>query len=64
MKNKKKFIYNVKISKKDYLKMINKRYISILLSLSEKEISKGIEEINSKYGNFLSFKDKLNCIVL
>jgi hypothetical protein len=44
--------------------MINKRYISILLSLSEKEISKGIEEINSKYGNFLSFKDKLNCIVL
>ena len=64
IKNKKKFIYNVKISKKNYLKMIEKRYISILLSLSEKEISKGIEEINSRYGNFLSFKDKLNCIVL
>ena len=64
IKNKKKFIYNVKILKKDYLKMIEKRYISILLSLSEKEISKGIEEINSRYGNFLSFKDKLNCIVL
>ena len=44
--------------------MIEKRYISTLLTLSEKEISKGIEEINSRYGNFLSFKDKLNCIVL
>ena len=61
---KKKFTYNVKISKKDYLRMIKKRYISTLLSLSEEEISKGIKEINSKYGNFLRFTDKLICIVL
>ena len=61
---KKKFTYNVKISKKDYLRMIKKRYISTLLSLSEEEISKGIKEINSRYGNFLKFKDKLTCVVL
>jgi ubiquinone/menaquinone biosynthesis C-methylase UbiE len=61
---KKRFTYNVKISKKDYLRMIKKRYISTLLSLSEEEISKGIKEINSRYGNFLKFKDKLTCVVL
>ena len=64
IEKKKRFAYNVKISKKDYLRMIKKRYISTLLSLSEEEISKGIKEINSKYGNFLRFTDKLICIVL
>ena len=64
IEKKKRFTYNVKISKKDYLRMIKKRYISTLLSLSEEEISKGIKEINSKYGNFLKFADKLICIVL
>ena len=64
VKKKRRFIYNVKISKKDYLRMIKKRYISTLLPLSEKEILKGIKEINSRYGNFLKFTDKLICIVL
>ena len=64
IKKKRKFTYNVKISKKDYLRMIKKRYISTLLTLSEEEISKGIKEINSKYGNFLRFMDKLTCVVL
>ena len=64
IKKKRRFIYNVKILKKDYLKMIKKRYISTLLALSEKEISKGVKEINSRYGNFLRFTDKLTCIVL
>ena len=64
IKKKRRFTYNVKISKKDYLRMIKKRYISTLLTLSEEEISKGIKEINSKYGNFLRFTDKLICIVL
>ena len=64
IEKKKRFAYNVKISKKDYLRMIKKRYISTLLTLSEEEISKGIKEINSKYGNFLRFTDKLICIVL
>ena len=64
IEKKKRFAYNVKISKKDYLRMNKKRYISTLLTLSEEEISKGIKEINSKYGNFLKFADKLICIVL
>ena len=64
IKKKRKFTYSVKISKKDYLRMIKKRYISTLLTLSEEEISKGIKEINSKYGNFLRFMDKLTCVVL
>ena len=64
VKKKRRFIYNVKIPKKDYLRMIKKKYISTLLTLSEKEISKGIKEINSRYGNFLKFTDKLICIVL
>ena len=64
IKKKRKFTYNVKISKKDYLRMIKKRYISTLLTLSEEEISKGIKEINSRYGNFLRFMDKLTCVEL
>jgi len=64
VKIKKKFIYKVKISKKDYLNMIRKRYISTLLTMREKDLSKGIEQINSKYGNSFSFKDKLTCIIL
>ena len=59
-----KFIYNVKISKKNYLKMIKKRYISTLLTLSEKELFKGMNQISSKYSINLKFKDKLVCIIL
>ena len=64
VKIKKKFIYKVKISKKNYLNMIKKRYISTLLTMNKKELSKGIEQINSKYTNNLKFKDKLTCIML
>ena len=64
IKIKKKFIYKVKISKKDYLDMIKKRYISILLTMSKKELSKGIEEINLKYTKSLMFRDKLICLIL
>ena len=64
VKIKKKFIYKVKISKKNYLNMIKKRYISTLLTMNKKELSKGIEQINSKYTNNLKFKDKLTCIIL
>ena len=64
VKIKKKFIFKVKISKQNYLDMIKKRYISTLLTMNEKELSKGIEQINSKYTNNLKFKDKLTCIIL
>ena len=61
---KKKFIYKVKILKKKYLEMIEKRYISILLSLNNQQISIGLNEINSKYKKTIRFKDRLTCIVL
>ena len=61
---KKKFIYNVEIDKKKYLDMIKNRYISILISLSGKQIYSGIQEINRKYKDTLKFKDKLICIIL
>ena len=63
-RNKKKFIYNVKINKKKYLEMIKNRYISTLMSLSEKQLLRGIQEISVKYKNTLKFKDKLICIIL
>ena len=61
---KKKFIYKVKIKKKDYLKMIQNRYISTLLTLPKKELLKGIKEINLKYNNNIKFNDKLICTIL
>ena len=61
---KSKFIYNVKVNKKKYLKMIQRRYISVLLSLSNKELQNGISEINHKYKKNIRFKDRLICITL
>ena len=60
----KKFNFDVKISKIKYLEMIKKRYISILLKLSSREILEGINEINVKYKRILRFKDKLQCIII
>ena len=60
----KKFVYKVKISKKKYLKMIKKRYISILLQMSMNELSNGIKEINSKFDKILRFNDNLICIII
>jgi ubiquinone/menaquinone biosynthesis C-methylase UbiE len=60
----KKFNYRVKISKKKYLKMIQKKYISILLSMTMNELSDGIEEINQKFNKILKFNDNLVCIII
>ena len=59
-----KFIFNVKISKKRYLEMIKNRYISTLIPFSKKQIDQGIEEIKLRYKNVLIFHDKLICIIL
>ncbi len=59
-----KFIFKVKISKKKYLDMVKKRYISTLLNLSEKQILDGLKEINSNYREKIIFKDKLICLSL
>ena len=60
----KKFIFDVKISKKKYLEMIKNRYISTLIPFSKKQIDQGIEEIKLRYKNVLIFRDKLICIIL
>ena len=61
---KKKFIYKVNITKKKYLNMIKNRYISTLLTLTNKELSEGLKEINLKYRINIKFKDKLICLIL
>ena len=60
----KKFVYEVKITKKEYLKMLKMRFISTLLRMSNKDLSDGIKEINSKYKNILKFNDNLICITV
>jgi SAM-dependent methyltransferase len=60
----KKFIFNARVFKKKYLKMIEKRYISILLNFSDTQIYKGLVEINSRYKKEIRFKDRLICLIL
>ncbi len=60
----KRFYFNVNISKKKYIEMIKKRYISILLNLNQSDILEGTNEINTKYKKKIKFKDKLICIIL
>ena len=60
----KRFIYNVDISKKKYLKMIENKYISTLLNLSKFQIINGINELNDKYNSKIKFRDKLICLIL
>ena len=61
---KKKFFFDVKVKKKEYLKMIKNRYISTLLTFSNKQLDFGVQEIELKYKDILRFKDKLICIIL
>jgi len=61
---KSKFIYKVNISKKKYLLMIEKRYISTLLTFTKSELQKGMNEINYKYKKDIKFNDKLICLTL
>ncbi len=60
----KKFIYQVKISKTKYLKMIDNRYISTLLNFNDSQIIDGLNEIKSKYKNILKFKDRLISFII
>ena len=57
-----KFIYRVNIIKKKYIKMIENRYISCLLNVSNKQLNKGIDEIKLKFKNPIEFTDTLKCI--
>ena len=60
---KSEFKFQVLITKKNYIEMIKKRYISSLLDFSKKEIDKGVNEIQSKYKKNIKFDDILDCLV-
>ena len=49
--------YKVEISKKKYVDMISRKFISILLDLNKEQIVTGINEINFKYKKNLKFND-------
>ena len=56
------FNFKVNITKKKYIEMIKKRYISCLLNMPIKSLSTGINELNSKYKMNIKFTDTLKCI--
>ena len=58
------FSYKLKISRKKYMEMINSKYISVLLGMSQKTIFSGLNQIKRKYKKQISFEDKLICLVL
>ena len=60
----KKFSYQVQISKKKYVNMIYKRYISTLLNFTDKQIINGSNEVIKKYNKILKFKDRLICFII
>ena len=51
--------YPLNISKTKYIKMVENRYMSLLSSFNDREISEGIDEIKQNYSNkdILSFQD-------
>ena len=44
--------------------MIRDRFISILLPMNLKDISKGVEEIEASFNEIINFNDYLNCIII
>ncbi len=60
----KNFSYKVKVSKIKYIKMISRKFISILLEFNKEQINTGINEIYIKYKKDLRFNDKLVCIII
>ena len=60
----KKYTYKVKVKREKYIRMVKSRYISILLDLQTNEISRGVNEIRSKFKSQIRFNDKLICAVL
>ena len=60
----KNFSYKVRMSKKKYVEMISRKFISTLLELNKDQLVTGINEINFKYKKDLNFNDKLVCIII
>ena len=57
-------VTKLKFQRKKYMEMVNSKYISVLLGMSHKTISSGLNEIKKKYKKQISFQDKLICLVL
>ena len=57
------FKFKVSVTKKNYINMIRKKFISCLLNLSKKEIEQGVAEIKSKYKKNIVFNDNLDCLI-
>ena len=57
------FKFKVALTKKNYINMIRKKFISCLLNLSKKEIELGVAEIKSKYKKNIIFNDSLDCLI-
>ena len=60
----KKYVFKVKVTKKKYISMIRKKYISILLNFNSRQIENGVNEINFNYKKVINFKDKLICLII
>ena len=60
----KKFSYEVCITKRKYINMILIRFISTLLTFTNKQIVAGVNQISLKYKKNFKFKDKLVCIII
>ena len=56
------FNFKVHISKKKYITMIKRRYISCLLNMSVKDLTFGINEFKQSYKKKINFTDSLKCI--
>lgn len=57
---KEEYDYRVNISKQDYLKMIQNKFISTLFEMTNIEIEKGCRHIENIYPDKLIFNDKLD----
>ena len=53
-----------KITKKEFINMISRKFISTLLDFNKEQITTGINDINFKYKKNLRFNDKLVCIII
>jgi len=60
---KKNYNFKVIISKKNYIHMLKKRYISCLLSMPKDKLVQGIDELSNKHRNRIIFNDKLMCLI-
>ena len=55
----KKFTYEVKIKKEEYLQMIKNKFITVLLKMNARQVEEGMRFIDQHYDSELKFNDEL-----